>query len=387
MITCRFDDVINNQALDFQDIFCRIEAKSLGELPAAIQAIEEHQQQGRWIVLLLSYALGEWLEPALQGAKPHDDGTPGLTALVFDRCRTEPSWGAPIARTESFIVSARPSINFEKYRRNIEQIKSWIEAGNVYQVNYTFPLDVQFTGRPDILYRTLINRHPTRHAAYIHDGLRHVLSFSPELFLQRKGTRLTSRPMKGTAPRHANPMADQESARTLLASVKDRAENVMIVDLLRNDLGKLAKPGSVRVDKLFELECYPSIWTMTSTISADIGSASLLQILKALFPCGSVTGAPKIAAMRCIRMLESAPRGLYCGSIGWLAPNGDFSFNVAIRSLVMDRAGHARYGVGGGIVYDSDPEMEWRECQWKARTLGDGLMPVWDLAGQHANES
>jgi para-aminobenzoate synthetase component 1 len=156
-----------------------------------------------------------------------------------------------------------------------------------------------------------------------------------------------------------------------LASEKNRAENLMIVDLLRNDLGRVSVSGSVTVDPLFELEAYPSVWTMTSTISSELKpNTSLQEILSALFPCGSVTGAPKIAAMQHIARLETYARGVYCGSIGWLAPGGDFSFNVAIRTLVVDQYGHGTYPVGGGIVYDSIAEQEWDECFWKARILG-----------------
>jgi para-aminobenzoate synthetase component 1 len=176
--------------------------------------------------------------------------------------------------------------------------------------------------------------------------------------------------MKGTAPRSADPETDRILGETLHASVKNRAENLMIVDLLRNDLGRLARPGSVRADPLFSLEKYPSVWTMTSTVQAEIApETSLAEILRALFPCGSVTGAPKIAAMKRIQETEPEPRGLYCGSLGWLAPNGDFSLNVSIRTLVLDDDGQGRYHVGGGIVYDSDPEQEWDECHWKARIL------------------
>lgn len=188
--------------------------------------------------------------------------------------------------------------------------------------------------------------------------------------MARQGERLVTRPMKGTAPRHADPAEDARLGRELLASDKNRAENLMIVDLLRNDLGRLATPGSVKVDALFSLERYPTVWTMTSTVSAHAPHAGLADVLRALFPCGSITGAPKIAAMRRIRQMEAAPRGLYCGSIGWLAPDGDFSLNVAIRTLVLDRAGHGVYGVGGGIVHDSDAAQEWQECHWKARILG-----------------
>jgi para-aminobenzoate synthetase component 1 len=175
--------------------------------------------------------------------------------------------------------------------------------------------------------------------------------------------------MKGTAPRDADPAVDEALGQSLRESEKDRAENLMIVDLLRNDLGRVALPGSVQVKELFTLERYPTVWTMTSSVTAEAPHATLETLLRALFPCGSISGAPKIAAMRHIRKVESAPRGLYCGSIGWLAPNGDFSLNVAIRTLVLDNNGTGIYGVGGGIVYDSDPELEWQECLWKARIL------------------
>jgi para-aminobenzoate synthetase component 1 len=176
--------------------------------------------------------------------------------------------------------------------------------------------------------------------------------------------------MKGTAPRSADPETDRKLGEALHVSEKNRAENLMIVDLLRNDLGRLARPGSVRAEPLFSLEKYPSLWTMTSTLHADIApETSLEEILKALFPCGSVTGAPKIAAMKRIQQTEPEPRGLYCGSLGWLAPNGDFSLNVAIRTLVLEDDGQGRYDVGAGIVYDSNPEQEWDECHWKARIL------------------
>ena len=237
-------------------------------------------------------------------------------------------------------------------------------------MNATFPLLVKTEGDPAQLYRQIATRHPVAHAAFIEDMDRTVLSFSPELFLQRSGNTLMTRPMKGTAPRSADPETDRKLGEALHASEKNRAENLMIVDLLRNDLGRLARPGSIRAEPLFSLEKYPSVWTMTSTVQAEIApETSLEEILKALFPCGSVTGAPKIAAMKRIQETEPEPRGLYCGSLGWLAPNGDFSLNVAIRTLVLDDDGQGRYHVGGGIVYDSNPEQEWDECHWKARIL------------------
>ncbi|WP_144636612.1 aminodeoxychorismate synthase component I [Bordetella genomosp. 13] len=401
---CRFEDRLAGRALELLDPRERIVARSRDEMSGALRAIEAARAAGRWVALLLDYELGEWLLPEATLPPPDEPGgapvpglraedrSPRLTALVFDRVRTEAPWPAPASDASgsaapgdaadddaapvdaAHIRAVVPRMAREDYVQRIARIRDLIAQGELYQVNYTLPLDVAVEGDPQALYRRIAARHPVAHAAYVDDGLRTVLSFSPELFVARQGTRLVTRPMKGTAPRHADPAEDQRLGQALRASPKDRAENLMIVDLLRNDLGRLARPGSVRVDALFSLEKYPSVWTLTSTISAEAPDATLAQVLAALFPCGSITGAPKVTAMRRIRRMEVAPRGLYCGSIGWLAPNGDFSLNVAIRTLVLPSgdapARHGVYHVGGGIVHDSDSEREWQECHWKARILG-----------------
>ncbi len=413
---CRFEDRLAGRALNLQRLRQRIEARHPEELPAALDAIEAARRAGYWVALLLDYELGEWLAPETTLPPPTGgaasrqvaDGTARLTGLVFERMIVEAPWPAektvPTRTAENtptlhasevpastspdsantadittrhvpaaHISSIRPRMARADYLRQIEAIRQLIAAGELYQVNYTLPLDVQLQGDPRSLYQHLAARHPVAHGAYIEDGQRTVLSFSPELFVRREGARLTVRPMKGTSPRHPDPIEDERLGRELHASAKNRAENLMIVDLLRNDLGRLARPGSVQVPALFTLERYPTVWTMTSTVTAEVPDATLSQILRALFPCGSITGAPKIAAMRRIRQMEIAPRGLYCGAIGWLAPDGDFSLNVAIRTLVLDQTGHGVYSVGGGIVHDSDPELEWQECQWKARLLQDAM--------------
>jgi len=370
MSQCRFEDRLTLRARVLTQPCGRIMASSPEELPAAFAQIEGVRRGGYWVALLLEYELGEWLEPTLaKPAPPH----PRLTALVFEKMHEERPWslGAECkSDKQASIISVTPGIPKERYLARIAQIRDWIAQGEVYQVNATFPLLVKTEGDPAQLYRQIATHHPAAHAAYIEDIGRTILSFSPELFLQRSGNTLMTRPMKGTAPRSTDPETDRKLGEALHASEKNRAENLMIVDLLRNDLGRLARPGTVRADPLFSLEKYPSVWTMTSTVQAEITpETSLAEILKALFPCGSVTGAPKIAAMKRIQETESEPRGLYCGSLGWLAPNGDFSLNVAIRTLVLDEAGQGRYHVGGGIVYDSNPEQEWDECNWKARIL------------------
>jgi len=390
---CRFEDRLAGRALQMRGPRARIQARSRAELPGALEAIERERAAGRWVSLLLDYELGEWLLPEAAlpppgssaglppGAGPQTRPDTGaharLTALVFDEAVAEAPWPAPDeAAPPASVLSTTPRMARGDYLAQVRRIRDLIAAGELYQINYTQPLDVALQGDPEQLYRRIAARNPVAHAAYVRDGARTVLSFSPELFVARRGTRLVTRPMKGTAPRHPDPAEDRRQGEALLASPKDRAENLMIVDLLRNDLGRLAMPGSVRVDALFTLERYPTVWTLTSTVSAEAPQASLAQVLAALFPCGSITGAPKIAAMRRIRQMEPGPRGLYCGSIGWLAPDGDFSLNVAIRTLVLaEDAGtqpvrRGVYHVGGGIVHDSDPEQEWQECHWKARILG-----------------
>ena len=387
---CCFEDRLAGEAKVLSGLRQRITARSAAELPAAFAAIQTAQGAGHWIALMLDYELGEWFEPALQptaraaqaelptptgAAQTHLKPRSRLTALVFDSVTVEKPWvssGSASAVAKACITSVTASLSQTDYFDRIQKIKEWIAQGEVYQINSTFALNVSTQGSAQALYRQLANQHPSAHAAFIEDDEQTVLSFSPELFLQRRGTTLITRPMKGTAPRSNDPLEDQRLGQHLQASAKDRAENLMIVDLLRNDLGRIALPGSVVAAPLFSLEAYPSVWTMTSTIQATIApETSLEQILRALFPCGSITGAPKIAAMKRIQQTEAQPRGLYCGSLGWLAPNGDFSLNVAIRTLLLKQDGSGLYHIGGGIVHDSVAQLEWDECHWKARIVID----------------
>lgn len=417
MTHCRFEDRLVCEAKVLSGLRQRITARSSDDLPAAFAAIQAAQRAGYWIALMLDYELGEWFEPTLKAtaraptgqlstseAHAHESvkARSRLTALVFDSATLEKPWDLICtektetktetrtkteietgtetetgALTPASITSVSTSLSQADYFDRIHKIKEWIAQGEVYQINSTFPLNVSTQGSAQELYRKLANQHPSAHAAFIEDDQQTVLSFSPELFLQRQGTTLVTRPMKGTAPRSNDPLEDQQLGQRLQASEKDRAENLMIVDLLRNDLGRIALSGTVIAEPLFSLEAYPSVWTLTSTIQATIAPAtSLEQILRALFPCGSITGAPKIAAMKRIQQTEAQPRGLYCGSVGWLAPNGDFSLNVAIRTLLLNPDGSGRYHVGGGIVHDSVAEQEWEECHWKARIVMDRPEPT-----------
>src|SRR5690606_12344544 len=300
----RFEDRLAGRALGLYDPVQRIEAGQASQLPQAWEAIEAARRAGHWVALLLDYELGEWLAPETTLAPP--DGpipadrradAPRLAALVIRRMCIEPPWSGSDAMHAAGIESVSHRLAQADYLRHIEHIRTLIEAGELYQMNYTQPLDVRVQGSPRLLYERIATAQPVAHAAYIEDAHRTVLSFSPELFVRRDGARLTTRPMKGTAPRHPDPAEDLRLGNELLASAKNRAENLMIVDLLRNDLGRLAEPGSVQVPSLFSLERYPTVWTMTSTVTALAPRATLADVAQALFPCGSVTGAPKVAAM------------------------------------------------------------------------------------------
>ncbi|HET8609922.1 MAG TPA: aminodeoxychorismate synthase component I, partial [Burkholderiales bacterium] len=305
-------------------------------------------------------------------------------ALVFNQCRR---LGA--AETAAFIetqlerlprqpcgvAALRPNVSRERYAACMQRIHDYIDAGDVYQINFTLKLLFDYFGDPLALYGALRARQPVAYGAFIrlpdHSA---VLSFSPELFFRRdaaSGT-IIAKPMKGTAKRGVNPEEDAFRGAALAQDAKNRAENVMIVDLLRNDLGRIARPGSVQVERLFEIEPYPTLLQMTSTIRAQVDSdRTPADLLRALFPCGSITGAPKVRAMEIINELEGAPRGLYTGAIGHFAPDADVVCNVVIRTLVLDGHGHGEMGVGGGIVYDSDADDEYAECLLKASFLSE----------------
>ena len=265
----------------------------------------------------------------------------------------------------------QPSVTWPEYEHVIHTIKDHIADGHTYQVNYTYRLRAAFNEDPWSFFLHLA-RKQSRYAAYLELGRWVVCSASPELFFQLRGNTLTGRPMKGTAPRGKTLAEDDAQADWLRHSEKNRAENVMIVDMIRNDLGRIATIGSVAVPRLFEVERYPTVLQMTSTVTAQT-AASYADILRALFPCASITGAPKVSTMQIIADLETTPRGLYTGAIGYLAPDRAAQFSVAIRTVTIDReTQQAEYGVGGGIVWDSDAADEFRECEIKTRVL----MPV-----------
>jgi para-aminobenzoate synthetase/4-amino-4-deoxychorismate lyase len=262
-------------------------------------------------------------------------------------------------------------VSRDEYDSAVARIRELIAAGDTYQVNYSFPLTCVFKSDPYAWYQDLFVAQGAQYSAYLDVGRYKVLCLSPELFFERRRNHVITKPMKGTARRGRWPAEDRELAQRLQRSPKDRAENVMIVDLLRNDLGKVSVPGSVRVSSLFDLERFETVWQMTSTVESTLNDGtSLVDLMTALFPCGSVTGAPKIRTMQIIRELERFPRNAYTGAIGLLKPGGDCIFNVAIRTVVIDTESNlATFGVGGGVTIDSTAEREYEECLVKSRFL------------------
>lgn len=328
-----------------------------------------------WTAAAFDYELGYALEPA-SGANGGaiDAAGPRARLWRFDTCREldatalEAWLSAQLSALDSeALLAGVGGIGAEQqqgdYLHGVERIRHWIAAGDCYQVNFTFPLHFCHFGSPLALYAKLREQQPVAYGGVLIEPDGAIVSLSPELFLERRGRRVITRPMKGTAPRAEDP-------EQLRLSAKNRAENLMIVDLLRNDLGRVADTGSVQVEALFAIEEYPTVWQMVSQVSATVApTVSTGEMLAALFPCGSVTGAPKIRAMQIINELEQSPRGLYTGAFGWLAPDGDFRLNVAIRTLELARDGSGRMGVGSGIVADSDAADEWQECWLKAAFL------------------
>ena len=340
-----------------------------GSLEQALLAIA---RDGLWTVAALNYELGYLLEPA---AAPSGWQAAEASCLAkfwrFAHCSVLDRDGAEdwlVAQTGSGdpagVGGLELAISEQCYIAAVDRIRDFIFAGDCYQVNFTFPLSFDWFGTPLALYAKLRQQQPVRYGGFVGDGAGGIVSLSPELFLERHGERLQTRPMKGTAPR-------TQPAESLLRSTKDRAENLMIVDLLRNDLGRIAENGSVKVDRLFDIEEYPTVWQMVSSVSASAPAVGLRQVLSALFPCGSITGAPKIRAMQLVAELEGAPRGLYTGALGWIAPGGDFRLNVAIRTLELNAMKRGKLGVGSGVVADSEARSEWAECQLKASFLRD----------------
>jgi para-aminobenzoate synthetase/4-amino-4-deoxychorismate lyase len=342
-----------------------ISARTHEEVRPALRRVERAAGEGLYAVGFVAYEAAPAFDRALVVRQRSGD-LPLLWFGVFKR----PSE----VRREAgeFRVSGwTPSISRGEYERKVEAVREAIARGDTYQVNYTLRLRARFEGDDFAFYERLRAAQAMRFGAYVNAGRFRVLSASPELFFWRRGRRVETRPLKGTAARGRWRGEDERAAARLAASEKERAENLMIVDLLRNDLGRVAETGAVKVEELFRVERYPTVLQMTSTVAATLREGvTLEELFAALFPCGSVTGAPKVSTTRHIAALEDSPRGVYCGAVGFVAPGGDAAFNVAIRTVVVDvETGEAVYGVGGGVTWDSTPGGEYAEALAKAKLL------------------
>ena len=358
---------------DLRDIICVSHPKDVGP---ALDRIERAVHSGLHAAGFLSYEAASGLDPVL---KTHEPGDFPLMWFGLFRNREHIPVGTPNGGHYD-LGPWRPSVSRTAYDTALNRIRDLIIAGDTYQVNYSFRLRANFSGNSLGLYRDLCRAQRTDYAAYLDIGRFQILSASPELFFSLKNGVLTARPMKGTAPRGRWWEEDEARANQLQKSEKDRAENVMIVDLLRNDLGRVSKAGSVKVPTLWHVEHYETLLQMTSTVTSRMRCGiGLRELATALFPCGSVTGAPKVRTMEIIAEVERAARGIYTGSIGYLSPGGDMAFNVAIRTVCIDRkTGIAEFGVGSGITCDSSSDGEYEECLTKARMLAE-QQPVFDL--------
>jgi para-aminobenzoate synthetase / 4-amino-4-deoxychorismate lyase len=369
----RFDDLRTGTALLCPPPSEILTAVRPDEVADVLHRVHEATEAGSWAFGYVAYEAASGLDPQLPGGPSSPDEPP----LVWFGLCEEPAevWAlTPPAEAVRPKTPWQSDWTDDEHARAVADVREHIAAGETYQCNLTDRLRSTDVGDPEELYARLALAQRGAYNAYLDLGRHVIASASPELFFEWAGDVVRTRPMKGTAPRGRTTAEDREQSRRLRSSTKEQAENLMIVDLLRNDLGRVAEVGSVAVDELFALERYPTVWQMTSEVSARVGTGtSLLDLFRALFPCGSVTGAPKRRTMQLIAELEPTPRGVYCGAVGLVAPpTAAFRarFNVAIRTAIVDRStGEAVYGAGGGITWGSEAAAERAELLAKAAVL------------------
>jgi para-aminobenzoate synthetase/4-amino-4-deoxychorismate lyase len=363
-------DVSHNQWLRFESPREILGAYALADVLPALERVQAWNDAGGYAAGFIAYEAAPAFDDALV-AHPLTDcplvwfGLYDTPEIIQSPISGPLSSDAPKALNYHW----SPNVSREMYDAAIACVREHIARGDTYQVNYTMRLRAEFAGDAWALFTQLVCAQPNSYAAFLDTGRFVIASASPELFVRREGAVLTMKPMKGTAPRGRFTREDRARANWLHHSEKNRAENVMILDMARNDLGKIADVGTVTPTRVWETERYPTVWQMTSTVQAT-SNASFVEILRATFPCASITGAPKARTMQIIRELEPAPRRVYTGAVGFLAPNRRAQFNVAIRTALVDReTKRAEYGVGGGIVWDSEAGDEYDETRHKARVL------------------
>ncbi len=377
----------NRKSMLFLDPVERMQYREGDDEREYLEKVQTFQKEGFYVAGWLSYEFGCLLENSLRRQLCREEDRGALLAdlgvfrrpYIFDHENGTTDFPLDDGSLDSLpfeITNLSLSQEREEYLQAINRILEYIRAGDTYQVNYTLKLLFDFSGSPESFYRELRRNQSVSYGAYIRWGDERVMSFSPELFFWKNGNEIKVRPMKGTLQRGRTLAEDNSNRHFLSQDIKNRSENVMIVDLLRNDLGRLMHhlaDGDVQVESLFDVEVYETLLQMTSTITGVAGDRSLNNVslhnfFKAIFPCGSVTGAPKIRTMEIIDELEKTRRGVYTGAIGYLAPTGEAVFNVPIRTVVL-RGNRGEMGIGSGIVYDSEPEKEWQECLLKGRFL------------------
>lgn len=356
------------------DIIVAHEARDFGP---ALQAAQAAHDAGKWLAGYFSYEAGYLLEPKLVPLLPRGRRAPLICLGVFDAPVEDAVPPRDAATPNGPIFDARAAWSFEDYEKRFSRLHRHIRQGDCYQGNLTFPVQAQWSGDPLAAFDALTERQPVKYGALVALGDPIVLSRSPELFFEINAAgMIETHPMKGTAPRGATKAEDERQKNFLRNDEKNQAENRMIVDLLRNDISLISEVGTLEVPELFRIESYPTVHQMVSDVRAKLlPGLTIRQLFAALFPCGSITGAPKIRAMEILHDLEGTPRDVYCGAIGWIAPGGTMRFSVAIRTISLFNGGDAVYNVGGGIVFDSTPEEEYQECLLKAR-FATGTPPI-----------
>lgn len=358
----------------FQDPLEMIVAAKSSDIHNAFDRIKYCLDDGYYLAGWISYETGLFLEGKLNKLGDECYKMPFISLGVYKKRLTlssadsEDHWAAMAHKGDYGLGEVALNISRTEYETAVAKIQDYLKAGDIYQVNFTLKSLFNFTGRPESYFAAMRHVQRVEYGAFLKSDDLSVLSLSPELFFQKTGPKIMTRPMKGTFPRGRNGAEDRHNADFMQNDEKNRAENLMIVDLLRNDLSRISVPGSVKLKSLYDVEKYRTLFQMTSTIESEVSDEmTIVDLIKALFPCGSVTGAPKIRAMEIISELEVAPRGIYTGAIGFMAPDGDCCFSVPIRTVTIDRKGRGEMGIGSAIVADSNAASEYDECLLKAQ--------------------
>ncbi|MGO4135271.1 aminodeoxychorismate synthase component I [Rhizobium brockwellii] len=372
-----FRDDATGQVMLFAEPAEIILAGTRAEFFAGLARMEEAKAAGKWLAGYMAYEAGYLFEEKLALFAGEHRETPLICFGVFDAPQADTH---PLAQpkqrleNEEFLTAPKAAWDFPIYKERFDRLHQHLRLGDAYQANLTMPVEARWNGDPRAAFWSLIERQPVKYGALVDLGGPIILSRSPELFFRtdEEGW-IETHPMKGTAKRGATAAEDAEIIEAMRRDIKTQAENRMIVDLLRNDISRITEVGTLDVPKLFDIETYPTVHQMVSHVQARLRpDLSIRDIFSALFPCGSITGAPKMRAMEILHALEDVPRDAYCGAIGMISPTGDMRFSVAIRTITLFQGGRAVFNVGGGIVFDSTAEAEYEECLLKARfAVGD----------------